>query len=148
MKTTDTENKFKPYAPDFEDGEYLSAIQKRKIYKLLKQEDHQFEYAMAANHVGASSYDLDKERSLDSVFDQAIKEVDELWAQWMRKQSFQLSSVAEGTAAERVRHLEATMPEKFSQKFKLEHEVSQPNPKLVEVIRNALSKRKPKVQAA
>ena len=148
MAIMKTITEFKPYAPDFEDGEYLNAVQKRKICKLLRQGDHKYQYAVAANHVGASIYDLDNERSLDKMFDLAIKEIDTLWADYMRKQSYDMSAEVEGTAAERVRHLEATMPEKFSQKFKLEHEVSEPNPRLVEVIRNALSRKKLKVSAA
>ena len=141
-------SEFKTYAPDLEDGDYLNAVQKRKICKLLRQDDHKYQYAMAANHVGSSIYDLDNERTLDKMFDLAIKEIDTLWADYMRKQSYDMSSEAEGTAAERVRHLEATMPDKFSQKFKIDHEVHTPNPKLIDAVKNMLARKRIKASTA
>lgn len=143
-----TKSEFKPYAPDFEDGEYLNAAQKRKICQLLRREDHKKLYVIAANHVGASKYDLENERALDQTFDLAIKEIDSLWDQWLMKQSIDMSYEAEGTAAERMRHVEAANPEKYSQKFKLDHEVHTPNPKLIEAVKNALAKKRIKAVAA
>ena len=130
------------YTPKFTDGEFLSSLQKQKICKLLRQEDHKKQYVLAANHVGASKYDLECERSLDRDFNNAIKEIDSLWDEYMLKQSYDMSYDAEGTAAERMRHVEAAFPEKYSQKLKLEHEVSEPNPKLVQTIRDMLSKKR------
>ena len=136
------------YKYEFKDGQYMTALQKKKMCELLKREDHKCLYTLSANHVGVSSTNFEKELQLDPMFKESLEEIEKIWDEWTNHVSILESDSAEGTAAERMFRLKAWKPEKFGDKLNLKHEISEPDPKLLEVIRNVLSGNNPKVKTA
>lgn|SRR3990167_2817140 len=119
----------------------LTEKQKKRALDLLAQEDHMRQFTLVARHIGSTRKELDETFQLDSEFRASVEEIDLLWAEQMELESFKAAKIAEGTAQERLQHLAASFPEKYNQKIKLEHEFTEPNPQLIEMIKDSIAKR-------